>query len=408
MSNFDESIKKLYNATNKAGIKKEEINMIAMPNRIIDINFPVKINNKIQMFNGYRVQHNNSRGPYKGGIRFHHEVDLDEVKSLSFWMSIKCAVVDIPFGGGKGGITFNPKDYTEEEIEKISRAYIRHIFDNIGPTKDVPAPDVYTNPKIMNIMVDEYSKLRGEDSLASFTGKTNDNGGIKMREYSTSLGGAYIIEEISKEQNKKNIKIVIQGFGNAGSNLAKILFEWGYKIIAISDTSGAYYNKEGIDIMDAIKHKNENRKLKGLKNVEEINNDDLLLLETDFLVPSALNCAITKLNADKIKAKYIIELANGPICNIDEDEILKYNFKVIPDVLANAGGVIGSYFEWRNNMNNIPENEQGEVKELKEIIIKAYNKLISISEEYKCSLREAAYIIAAKRILEMEHKIEHL
>jgi glutamate dehydrogenase/leucine dehydrogenase len=406
MSGFEDSLKTLYNAAEKANISKEEIDMIAQPKRIVNVNFPVKIKDKIKIFNGYRVQHNNARGPFKGGIRFHHEVDLDEVKALSFWMTIKCAVANIPFGGGKGGITFNPKEYSDEEIEKISRSYIRHIFDFIGPTKDVPAPDVYTNPKIMDIMVDEFSKLKGEQSLASFTGKTISNGGIKMREYSTSMGGAFIIEEITK--GNKDVNIAIQGFGNAGSNIAKILYDWKYKIIAISDTSTALYNENGIDIKKAIEYKNKNKKLKDFNEAKEISNDDLLKLEVDFLIPSALNCAITNLNIHKIKAKYIVELANGPICNLSEDEIKKRNLMVIPDVLANSGGVIGSYFEWRNNMNNIKEDEEREVNELKEIITKAYNDIKLISKKYDCTLREAAYIIAAQRILEMENKIEHV
>jgi glutamate dehydrogenase/leucine dehydrogenase len=406
MSGFDDSLKTLYNAAKKANISKEEIDMIAMPQRIINVNFPVKIKDKIKIFNGYRVQHNNARGPYKGGIRFHPEVDLDEVKALSFWMTIKCAVANIPFGGAKGGITFNPKNYSDEEIEKISRAYVRHIFDFIGPKKDVPAPDVYTNPKIMDIMVDEFSKLKKEKSLASFTGKTISNGGLKMREYSTSLGGAFIIEEITK--GNKNIKIAIQGFGNAGSNIAKILYELGYKIVAISDTSTALFNEDGIDIKKALQYKKENKKLKDFEDAKEISNDDLLKLEVDFLIPSALNCAITKLNIDKIKAKYIVEMANGPICHLDEDVMKNKNLVVIPDVLANSGGVIGSYFEWHNNMNNLKENEEREVNELKEIIIKAYNNIKLISAKYDCTLREAAYIIAAQRILEMENKIEHM
>jgi glutamate dehydrogenase/leucine dehydrogenase len=408
MSSFEDSIKIMNNAAKKAGISEDQIKIVSKTNRIINVNFPVKINDKIEIFNGFRVQHNNSRGPYKGGIRFHHEVDLNEVKSLAFWMSIKCAVANIPFGGGKGGITFNPKEYSDENIEKIARAYIRHIFDFIGPTKDVPAPDVYTNPAIMKIMVDEFSKLKGEETLASFTGKPKDFGGINMRDYSTSMGAAFIIQEITKNNDIKNTKISIQGFGNAGSNIAKILFDWGYKIIAISDTSAALYNEEGIDIIKAIEYKKENKKLKGFSNLEEISPDELITKETDILIPSALNCAITNLNIDKIKAKYIIELANGPICNVNEDEVKKYNFEIIPDVLANSGGVIGSYFEWRNNMNNIEEDETREVNELKEIILKAYNDIKEISKKFNTTLREAAYIIAAQRILEMENKIEHV
>lgn len=410
MSNFDDSIEIMNNAAKKAGMNKDDVQLLVQPNRIINVNFPVKLSDgKTKIFNGYRVQHNNALGPYKGGIRFHHEVDLNEVKSLAFWMSIKCATVDIPMGGGKGGITFNPKDYSEEDIEIISRSFIRHIADFIGSEKDVPAPDVYTNPKIMEIMVDEYGKIKGED-IASFTGKPIEKGGLKMRMYSTSLGGAFILQKIIEDENKKpeETKIAIQGFGNAGSHMAKILNEWGYKVVAVSDSKIGLYNEAGLDINAIIAFKEKNKTLKGFESVKEISNEELLQLDVDVLVPAALNCSIGPHNIEKINAKIIIELANGPICNLSEDEINKYNVMIIPDVLANAGGVVGSYFEWRNNKERKEENEESLVLELKAVMLKAYNDVKKISEEFKTSLRDASYILAIKRIINAEKKRENL
>ncbi len=407
-NNFNDTLNIFKSAVEKAGITKEETELLMYPNRVINKNFPVKLSdNSIKMFNGYRVQYNNALGPYKGGIRFHPKVDMEKVKSLAFWMAIKCAIVNIPMGGGKGGITFNPKKYSKEDLEKISRAFVRQIADFIGSNRDVPAPDVYTNPEIMDIMVDEYSKIKEKD-LAAFTGKSPDNGGLKMRMYSTSMGGAFILQKMITEKNKlpEKTTVAIQGMGNAGSNMAKILSEWGFKIIAVSDSKGGTYNKEGLDIEKIIQYKQETKNVKGFTEGEDISNEDLLSKEVDVLVPSALSCAITPSNINKIKAKIIVELANGPICNLTEDDLKNKNIEVIPDILANAGGVVGSYFEWRNNKNNIKENEEALVKELKEIMLKAYKDVKVVSKEYNTSLRESAYILATQRILKAEKERE--
>ena len=409
-NNFKDAIDILSQAIKKADMKESDIELLTQPNRIINVNFPVKLTNgKVKIFNGYRVQHNNALGPYKGGIRFHPEVDLEEVKSLAFWMSIKCATVNIPMGGGKGGITFNPKEYSEEDLKLISQSFIRHIADFIGSDKDVPAPDVYTNPKIMDIMVKEYGKIKGED-IATFTGKPVDAGGLKMRMYSTSMGGAFILKKMMEEQHKnpEETTVAIQGMGNAGSNMAKILDEWGFKVVALSDSRGAVYNKDGINVEEAIKHKNDTKQISNLANTEKISNEELLAMDVDVLVPSALNCVIGPHNIDKIKAKIIIELANGPICNLSENDILKYNLTVVPDVLANAGGVVGSYFEWRNNKGNIVEDEKALVEELKTIMLKAYEDVKEIAEKSNTSFRNGAYILAAKRILEAEKLRENI
>ncbi len=408
--NFKNAINILTQAVKKADMTESDIELLTQPNRIINVNFPVKLTNgTVKIFNGYRVQHNNARGPYKGGIRFHPEVDLGEVKSLAFWMAIKCATVNIPMGGGKGGITFNPKEYSEEDIELISKSFVRHIADFIGSNKDVPAPDVYTNPKIMDIMVKEYGRIKGED-IATFTGKPIDQGGLKMRMYSTSMGGAFILRRMMEEQSKnpEETTVAIQGMGNAGSNMAKILDEWGFKIVALSDSRGAVYNKDGINIKAAIKHKEETKQISNLTNTEKITNEELLAMDVDILVPSALNCAIGPHNIDKIKAKIIVELANGPICHLSEDDLLKYNLIVVPDILANAGGVVGSYFEWKLNKENKQEDEKALVEELKGIILKAYEDVKEIAEKSNTSLRNGAYILAAKRILEAEKRRENI
>ncbi|MGM5484837.1 MAG: Glu/Leu/Phe/Val family dehydrogenase [Nanobdellota archaeon] len=407
MSNFNNAARLFKEAVKDVDISDGEVELLLNHNRIINVFFPVRLSDgSIKIFEGYRIQHNNARGPYKGGIRFHPEVDMDEVKSLSFWMSIKTAAVDIPMGGGKGGIKFNPKDYSEEDIEKISRAFVRHIADLIGSDKDIPAPDVYTNPKIMGIMLDEYNKVTGKNDPAAFTGKDQKDGGLTMRGYSTSMGGAFILRKIMKDEGKDpgDVSVAIQGMGNAGSNMAKLLSDWGYRIVALSDSKGAVYNKEGIDVEKAIKHKKENRTVKGLENTEGITNEALLEMDVDVLVPSALGGVITTDNASNVKADYVIELANGPTTNEADDMLYDNDVMVIPDVLANAGGVVGSYFEWRNNKQGLGENEDKEVKELEDVMLRAYDDMKKTSFDNKCSLRNAAYILASKRIIEAEKK----
>jgi glutamate dehydrogenase len=366
---------------------------------------PVRMDDgSLQIFQSYRVQYNSARGPYKGGIRFHPQVDVDEVKALSFWMAIKCAVVDIPMGGGKGGVVVDPKSLSQAEIEKLSRAWIQAFRDVVGPDKDIPAPDVYTNPQIMAWMADEYSKLVGKQTLGVVTGKPLDYGGSKGRETATATGGFYVLQEAIKEKNLKpeKLTVAVQGFGNAGSIMAKLLFDAGYKVVAVADSRATIYDRGGLDIDKLINHKQETSSVSEFKGAKEISTQELFELKVDILVPAALENQITKDNAENIQAKIIVELANGPTTP-EADQILHGNqVLVIPDVLANAGGVTVSYFEWlQNNSNNYWSEEEVD-KELKERMMPAYQAISAAAEEYQVNLRTAAFIKALERLDQAE------
>src|SRR3989338_1531874 len=338
-----------------------ELAVLKLPRRVVNVNFPVRMDNgKVRGFSGYRVQYNNARGPAKGGIRFHQDVDLEEVKTLAFLMSLKCAVADIPYGGGKGGIVVDPKELSLYELERVSRAFMREIAHFIGPYTDIPAPDVNTNPQIMAWMLDEYETITGKKMPGIITGKPLSVGGSKGREYSTSQGGAFVLRELAKIRGLKpqQITVAVQGFGNAGYHMARILSEWGYTIVAVSDSKTGIYAKDGLDINKVFDHKQKTKSLHGFNHgkqgvkeaIKEITNEELLVLNVDVLVPAALGDAITKKNASNVKAKIILELANGPV-DADADEILnKKEITIVPDILANAGGVVVSYFEWVQNM----------------------------------------------------------
>ncbi len=378
------------------------IKKLRQPDRDIRISIPVKMDNgELKIFEGYRVQYDNKMGPYKGGIRFHQDTEINEVKALAFWMTIKCAVAGIPMGGGKGGITVNPKDLSKTELEKLSRGWVLKMADMIGPKKDVPAPDVNTNGEIMNWMNDEYKKITGEESLATFTGKPIENGGSLGRESATGLGGFYVFESLQEKLNLgQNLKVVIQGLGNVGSFAFKSFIENGHKVIAISDSKGAIYNEEGLNYDEVLNYKKENKTLENFPNAKYISNEALLELETDVLVPAAFENQITEKNANNIKAKVILELANGPIAP-EADEILNQkNIAIIPDVLANAGGVTVSTFEWEQNLKNEKWSEEEVNQKLKNILSVSANKIFDISKENKTSLRNSAFILALERIQE--------
>jgi glutamate dehydrogenase/leucine dehydrogenase len=368
-----------------------------------------QINKAIIELNGnsyeaYRILHNDSRGPGKGGIRYHPDVSLDEVMSLSFWMSLKCALMGIPFGGAKGGIKVNPKLLNDKEIEELSREYVRKFHDFIGVDKDIPAPDVYTNSKIMGYMLDEYEKIKGRHEPGMITGKPVSLGGIAIRGDATSKGGLIVLKRFMDTINldKDRIKIAIQGFGNAGSYIAKMLYE-DYKVVAVSDSKGGVFNEKGLDTLDFKKLKDEGKSVTD-SNEKKISNSELLELDVDVLILAALENQITSANADKIKAKYILELANGPISS-DADKILnKKGIIIIPDILANAGGVVVSYFEWcQNKTGNILEEEYL-INKLEEIMNQSFSEVFSLWQENKdkINMRGAAYSIAIKRILDAE------
>ena len=392
------------------------IQQILEPNKIIHISLPlVRENGQIEIFQGYRVQHDNTLGPYKGGLRFHPEVSMDEVKALSFWMTMKNAVVNVPFGGGKGGITVDPKKLSEIELERLTRLFTHHLSSNIGPHHDVPAPDVNTNPKIMSWIVDEYSKIVGTHSPAVVTGKPVELGGSQGRTEATGLGGVFVLLKILELQKKnpQNMTVAVQGFGNVGRYATHFLQEKGFKVVAVSDSKGGVYMPSGIAdcaVMGQCKVERGSvsecfcvgedcsldniKKLKGKK----ITSEELLELPVDILIPSALENVITEKNADKIKAKYILELANGPTTT-KADKILNKNEKiVIPDILANAGGVTTSYFEWYQNIYNEVWTKKKVISKLKEIMDKATEEVYSLSKDHKLSLRDGAYLLALRRL----------
>lgn len=392
------------------------------PQNIIEKTISIQMDDgNTKEFQGYRVEHNNTRGPYKGGLRFHPEVDLDEVKALALWMSIKTAVIDIPFGGGKGGITVNPKELSEAELEKLSRAYARSMAGVFGPEKDVPAPDVNTNPKIMQWMTDEFikasqgSKYTTEQLKATFTGKPIEYGGSQGRTEATGYGGFIALEallkkpEVREKMSDVAPTVAVQGFGNVGYYIAQYLHDKGYKVICVSDSKGAIHDKRqlGMAPNNIMTAKKERGMIGGCycigtvcdcENYTQISNNELLELPVDILIPAALGSAIHKDNAQNIKANIIIEMANGPLTPEAEKILLEKNVIILPDVLANAGGVAVSYFEWYQNMHGEKWEKEQVLEKLKEKIEKSFNQVWEKHKEHSTDLRTAAYALALERI----------
>jgi glutamate dehydrogenase/leucine dehydrogenase len=398
---FKNAMIQLDKAAEIAKIDKNKLELLKKPDRVVQVKVPVEMDSgEIKIFDGYRVQYNNVLGPYKGGLRFAPAVDLDEVKALSFWMAIKTAVLDLPLGGGKGGVTVNPKELSEKELENLTRSFTRGIAPVIGSRIDVPAPDVYTNAQVMEWIVDEYGKVNGKEDLGVVTGKPLSKGGSKGRDRATAMGGFYLLQEIVEDKYKdKEIKVAIQGFGNAGSIMADLCQAEGYKVVAVSDSKGGIYNAEGLDIEKVKNIKKEKGSVVEVDGVKVLTNEEILEVEADVLVPAALENQITKDNADRIKASFVIELANGPTIP-DADNILgSMGITVIPDVLANAGGVTVSYFEWKQNLEDNYWSEDEVFAQLKPKMIDAYNLIKSRSKELNIDYRTAAFIVAVERII---------
>ncbi|MBI3335017.1 MAG: Glu/Leu/Phe/Val dehydrogenase [Candidatus Portnoybacteria bacterium] len=401
----------LKRAARIARMSDEMLAFFLEPNRTIEVKIPLKKNGKIEWFKGYRVQHNNKRGPYKGGLRYHPRVRMEEVKRLALLMTLKCAVVDIPFGGGKGGIALDPALLSEKELETVTQGFIRQLSDVIGPHKDVPAPDVNTSAKIMDWVADEYAKMRGKREVAVVTGKSLENGGIRGRDKATGLGGAIVLREYLKTTKKepRETTVAIQGFGNVGSHLARILDNWGFKIVALSESVGAVYHEDGLEVDEAFRQTLRTEILekicfcKGmtchLKECAFIDNEALLNTEVDILIPAAIDDQIHKGNADKVKAKVILEMANHPVTE-EADEILqKRGIVVIPDILANAGGVTVSYFEWlQNTQHDKPWSEKKVDKLLEEKMVKAFYEMVNVAKKENIDYRTAALVLALKRL----------
>ena len=374
------------------------------PLREFHVSIPVRMDDEqTKVFKGFRVQHNNARGPCKGGIRFHPEETIDVVKALATWMTWKCAVVNIPLGGGKGGVICNPKEMSSNELERLSRGYIDAIWEYIGPDRDIPAPDVYTNPQIMGWMMDEYSKLKGYCAPGVITGKPLTIGGSLGRGDATARGGVYTIVEAAKHLNidLSAATVAIQGYGNAGSNAAILMRDIeGSKIIAVSDSKGGIYNKQGLDPRQVLQHKTETGSVINFSQAENISNSELLELKVDVLCPAGLETVLTEENAPRIEARIVAELANGPTTP-EADEILYDNGVFsIPDFLCNAGGVTVSYFEWVQSLNRYYWDEEEVHQQLGKIMTEAFQAVLAESLGRKIKMRAAAYIIAVTRVAE--------
>lgn len=381
------------------GLNPVVLEILKKPKRIVQVSFPVKMDNgNIKIFEGYRVQHNNTLGPHKGGLRYHKATDLDEVKSLALWMTIKCATVGIPLGGGKGGVAVNPKDLSERELEQLTRAFARAIADCVGPDKDIPAPDMGTTPQMMAWFADEYSKIVGHPAPAVITGKPVDMDGSLGRDTATAQGGFYILKE--RLGQGRDFEVAIQGFGNAGYHFARLCYEAGFKVVAVSDSDGGIFNENGLNPNEILKHKKDFGSVIGFMGCKNITNKELLETRCDILVPSALENQITEENANNITAKIILELANGPITPEADKILFARGIEVVPDVLANAGGVVVSYFEWLQNKSGEKWSAEQVQEKLKPIMVNAFNAIRANKEKYNVNFRLAAYALALKRLEE--------
>lgn len=386
------------------------------PEKIIEVALPLrKDDGEVLTFKGYRVQHNSHHGPYKGGLRFHPKVSLDEVKALAFWMTMKTSLMKLPLGGGKGGITIDPKTLSESELERLTRLFTQRIANTIGPTKDIPAPDVNTNAKVMHWIQDEYSQIVGKPSPAVITGKPIEKGGSQGRTEATGLGGSFVLREVVKRMGLKpeELTVAVQGFGNVGRYVASFLQQQGFKIVALSDSKGGIYIPSGVAAIDQVERCKEQKgflagcycvgsvcdiRYKDRVQGHDVTPEDVLRLPVDIIVPAALENVIREDNADKIQAKIVLEMANGPT-TVGAEEILQKNgVTVIPDILANAGGVVVSYFEWYQNMHHESWTKEEVFTKLEKKMTKAVADVYDAMKTYNTSLRDAAYIVALQRL----------
>ncbi|CAN5755328.1 glutamate dehydrogenase [soil metagenome] len=397
---FKNALTQLARARDVADLDPATVEKITIPDRELTSLLTLPMDDgSSKTFTGYRVQHSNVRGPYKGGIRFHPHADMDEVKALAFWMSLKTALTNIPLGGGKGGIAVDPKTLSRGELERLSRAWVQAFHEHIGPAKDIPAPDVNTTPEIMSWMVDEYSQLTGDTTHASFTGKPVHEGGSEGRNVATALGG-FIVFNVLRENLgiAEGASVAIQGMGNVGGFAAHIFSEHGYRIVAMSDSKSGVYNPAGLVVADVEAYKKANGTLHGFPNAVSVTNSELLELTTDILIPAALENQITALNADRINARVVLELANGPTSPEADDVLFAKNIPVIPDILANSGGVVVSYFEWDQNIRGEHWTE-GEVREkLTAILEPQALQVWGRAEALSTDLRRSAFVIALERL----------
>jgi glutamate dehydrogenase/leucine dehydrogenase len=377
--------------------------ILSQPKRELSVSIPVRMDDgRIEVFRGYRVQHNIARGPAKGGIRYHPDVTRDEVRALASWMTWKCACLELPYGGGKGGVVVDPRKLSIGELERLTRRYASEILPVIGPEQDIPAPDVYTNSQTMAWIMDTYSMTKGSTALGVVTGKPVSLGGSKGRDRATARGVQFVLREACKDRKLKlaGATVAIQGFGNAGGTLATLLHDDGAKIVAASDSSAGLYDPKGLDPRALHAHKDAGKPFKSFKGPKVITNQALLELNVDILCPSALENQITGANVARVKAKIIAEAANGPTTPLADENLFKRGRTVIPDILANAGGVTVSYFEWVQDFSSFFWEEDEVDKRLERAMVKAYRHVAETAKKHKCSLRDAAYIVAVGRVAE--------
>jgi glutamate dehydrogenase (NADP+) len=392
-------------------ISEDASERLKFPKASLKVSIPVRMDDgSLRVFEGYRVRYDDTRGPTKGGIRFHPKVTMDEVQSLAFWMTFKCAAVNLPFGGAKGGITLNPKEFSKFELERLSRGYVDAIADFIGPDIDIPAPDVYTNPMIMGWMMDQYSIIRRQLCPAVITGKPLGMGGSQGRDRATGTGAFYVLSAMMRRfaRPPEATTVAVQGFGNAGSVVARLLYEAGYKVVAVSDSRGGVYCDRGLDIPSLQQFKASTRSLQAVycegtvcnlvDDHDNITNEEVLTLDVDILIPAALENQITEANAPFVKAKYIFEVANGPITSTGDRILEDKGVYVFPDILVNAGGVIVSYYEWVQNRSGLYWSETEVSDRLKIKIVEEAEQVWSLSQNLAIPLRTAAYVHALERL----------
>ncbi|NKI21895.1 Glu/Leu/Phe/Val dehydrogenase [Paenibacillus dendritiformis] len=389
-------------AAAKLQLPEHVTELLKKPKRVLSVSFPVRMDDgTVRIFDGYRSQHNDAIGPTKGGIRFHPDVTLDEVKALSMWMTFKCGVVGLPYGGGKGGVICDPRQMSKGEIERVSRAFMEAISDIVGPERDIPAPDVYTTPQIMGWMMDTYSKLRGHYTPGVITGKPIIIGGSQGRNAATAQGCVYTIQSALQDIGRPMEKatVAIQGFGNAGRIAARLLTDLGATIVAVSDSRGGIYDPNGLDL-DRVEQLKDEATILEYGHDFHISNEKLLELDVDILIPAALENVITKENAPRIKARIVAEAANGPTTPEADAILNQKGCIVIPDILANAGGVTVSYFEWVQNLMNYYWSEEEVLDKLQTNMVKSYEAVRDMANEYNTDLRTAAYMISLQRVTE--------
>jgi len=393
--------KEIKKACDKLGLGDSVYELLKEPEKVLMVSIPVKMDDgTVKTFKGFRSQHNTAIGPAKGGVRFHPNVSLDEVKALSAWMTFKCSVIGIPYGGGKGGVICNPKELSPGELERLARGYFSAISSIVGPEKDIPAPDVYTNAQVMSWFMDEFSKIKGHMCPGVVTGKPMILGGSLGRVEATGRGAVFTIREAAKKVGLDLTKATaaVQGCGNVGGVAAKLLYELGCKVVAMSDSQGGAYDQNGLVPGDVLEFKAKNKTVKGYPGSKAITNEELLELDVDILVPAALENVITSKNADNIKAKIIGEAANGPTTPEADEILTRKGILIVPDILCNAGGVTVSYFEWVQNLQNFYWTEEEVNTRLEHLMVKAFNEVYKMHEDLKVNMREAAYLVTIKRI----------